>query len=231
MIYKEISEAHFDKIAAEYDFWKKKNWYYYKNLIALYGEFIPEGSRVLEIGCGTGDVLENLKPASGRGIDISGEMIAIAKKKHANKSNLNFEREDMTLLDTPFEEDYIYLADVLEHVGHMPSFLQHLARRTKPGSTIVISVANPLWEPLLMLAEKFGMKMPEGPHERYGIKETERLMEAAKLRIIQKGFRLLVPKPLPGSDWVNARFSNIPLVRRFGFVIYWVLRSEYREGK
>lgn len=221
----EVSESHFDSIAAEYDYWKKKNWYYYQNLVALYRMHIPEGARVLEIGCGTGDLLAKLKPLQGRGVDISGEMIAIAKKKHSSNHSLTFERADITEGHTPFAEDYIFLADVLEHVGDMPSFLKHLARRTSPNATVIVSLANPLWEPLLMLSEKFGMKMPEGPHTRYSIKDTEQYLRDAGFTIEEKAFSLLVPKPLPGANWLNARFSKIPLLRRLGFVVYWVLKT------
>lgn len=225
----EISERHFDSIAGEYDFWKRKNWYYYKNLIALYRTHIPEGESVLEIGCGTGDVLAQLKPGKGKGVDISGEMIAIAKRKHAANRALTFEREDITQSDDQFPEKYIFLADVLEHVGHMPTFLKHLGQRVSPDATVVISVANPLWEPVLMFAEKLGMKMPEGPHERYGVRETEKLMCAAGFSIEKKAHSLLIPKPLPGADWINARLSSIPIIRNLGFVIYWVLRKHVIE--
>ena len=43
---------------------------------------IPEGLRVLEIGCGTGAVLAGLKPSFGLGIDISPAMIEQAKRLH-----------------------------------------------------------------------------------------------------------------------------------------------------
>lgn len=222
----EISESHFDAIAKEYDYWKQKNWYYYLNLISLYRLYIPEGVHVLEIGCGTGDVLAALKPAAGRGIDTSGEMIAIAEKKHAANPHLKFEKEDITQEAAVFPEEYIFSADVLEHVSDMPSFLRHLAQRARPDATVVVSVANPLWEPLLMVAEKLGMKMPEGPHTRYSIKDTERFLREAGFTIEKKAFSLLVPKPLPGAKWLNARFASIPVLRHFGFVIYWVLRLE-----
>jgi 2-polyprenyl-3-methyl-5-hydroxy-6-metoxy-1,4-benzoquinol methylase len=222
----EISENHFDSIAAEYDYWKQKNWYYYQNLISLYRSHIPEGAQVLEIGCGTGDVLAALKPAAGRGIDTSGEMIAIAQKKHAANPRLKFEKEDITQGDAVFPEEYIFLADVLEHVGDMPSFLRHLGQRARPDATVVVSVANPLWEPLLMIAEKLGMKMPEGPHTRYSIRATDRILKEAGFEIHKKQFSLLVPKPVPGSAWLNARFSSVPILRGLGFVVYWVLKTK-----
>jgi len=67
------SESHFDKIAKDYDFYKKKNWYYYKNLKRVLLGNIPntENKSVLEIGCGTGDMISSLNPKYGLGTDIS----------------------------------------------------------------------------------------------------------------------------------------------------------------
>ncbi|MSU73826.1 class I SAM-dependent methyltransferase [Candidatus Kaiserbacteria bacterium] len=218
------SEGHFDAIAEDYDYWKKKNAYYHENLKALYGEYIPKGERVLEIGCGTGDILARLEPKEGRGVDVSEEMVEIARRKYSGKPNLQFEREDIFESAKMFGYPYIFLADVLEHVGNLEKFMQQLAARTDFGSTVVISVANPLWEPVLMLAEKLHMKMPEGPHTRDSIQETERIFRESGFTLAERGFRLLVPKKIPGSDWVNARFHRLPLLRRLGFVVYWVLK-------
>src|ERR1700761_7110564 len=43
---------------------------------------IPEGLRVLDAGCGTGRLLAALRPRRGVGIDISPEMIEIARADH-----------------------------------------------------------------------------------------------------------------------------------------------------
>lgn len=219
-----FSEGHFDAIAAQYDYWKKKNAYYHENLKLLYGQFIPKGARVLEVGCGTGDILARLEPVEGRGVDVSEEMVEIARRKYAGKSNLDFEREDIFESTKMFGYPYIFLADVLEHVGNLEKFMRQLAARTDEGSIIVISIANPLWEPVLMLTEKLHMKMPEGPHTRDSIQETERIFHASGFTLVEHGYRLLIPKNVPGADWVNARFHRLSLLRRFGFVVYWVLK-------
>lgn len=122
------AEEHFDTIAGEYDFWKNKNWYYYQNLKLLLRELIPARQRVLEIGCGTGDLLVTTEPASGLGIDISGEMINLAKKKHQNQSNLQFARQDMSSDPINFEHDFIFMCDVLEHVSDLPEFMRAISR-------------------------------------------------------------------------------------------------------
>ncbi len=219
------SEQHFNTIAAEYDFWKKKNWYYYENLIALYCSKIPAESSVLEIGTGTGDVLKALHPRVGKGIDVSREMIRMARNKHKDEPYLQFEREDLFDSNAFFDFDFIFLADVLEHVENLPLFLKQLSVRTTPASRLVVSVANPLWEPLLMLAEKFKMKMPEGKHKRFSIRETEKFFKEAGFSLEERGYRLLIPKKIFGADFVNKYFYR-SFLRRFGFVIFWVLKKD-----
>ncbi|MEK9177666.1 MAG: class I SAM-dependent methyltransferase, partial [Patescibacteria group bacterium] len=167
------SENHFNDIASDYDYWKNHNRYYYQNLFILYGSLIPSGSSVVEIGCGTGDIISSLDPRQGLGIDISERMINVARKKHADKSSIHFVREDISISKTPFDAEYIILADVLEHVDDLPKFLDDLSVHIKPEAKVIISVANPIWEPVLMLAERMKMKMPEGPHKRYSVKITE----------------------------------------------------------
>lgn len=84
------AQQHFNAIAIDYDYWKKKNWYYHKKLKELYQSFIPAQSTVAKIGCGTGDILASLQPRKGLGIDISEEMITYAKKKYEDHHELTF---------------------------------------------------------------------------------------------------------------------------------------------
>lgn len=219
------SEHHFDGVAPDYDYWKNHNRYYYKNLFTLYSSLIPKESSIVEIGCGTGDIISNLDPRIGLGIDISDRMISVAKKKHNDKPSIKFVREDISVSNALFDADYVFLADVLEHVGDLQSFLDNLCVRIKPGTKTIISVANPIWEPVLMMAEHLKMKMPEGPHKRYSVKITEDMFRKAGFTIIEKGFRLLIPKKIPCSDWINQWFYKNKYLARLGFVVYWVLRK------
>lgn len=42
---------------------------------------VPVGQRVLELGCGDGQLLRSLRPSHGVGIDLSHEMIKLATKR------------------------------------------------------------------------------------------------------------------------------------------------------
>ena len=224
------TEAHFNATAKYYDFWKKKNQYYYDNLISLYKSLIRSGMTVMEIGCGTGTIIASLDPREGQGIDISEEMVLIAKRKYGGRSNLRFDRENILERADPIRKDYVILADVLEHVEDLPAFIRHLALRVTPGATMIVSIANPRWEPVLLLAEKLKLKMPEGPHNRISISATESLFEKAGFAIRESGRRLLCPKKLPGADWINRRFYKNRLLARCGFTVFWVLQRVERDS-
>jgi 2-polyprenyl-3-methyl-5-hydroxy-6-metoxy-1,4-benzoquinol methylase len=217
---------HFDSIAQEYDYWKKKNWYYHGNLKRLLRSKIPAHARIVEIGCGTGDLLASLKPSEGLGIDISPEMISVARTKHADKTKLRFLATDIADIPPPLDYEVVFMADVLEHIEDTEGFFGHLERLMEPGAMLVITIANPFWEPLLMLAEKLRFKMPEGPHERLPLADTELAFQRHGFSIKEKGSDLLCPIPLPFADQINKTLGKLPLIRRLQFVRFWVLEKK-----
>src|ERR1700730_18878800 len=81
---KRATALHFDALAGERDRWKAKNAYYHRSIERLCRRFIPPGSRVLELGCGTGDLLAALSPdpKGSMGIDISPAMVDRARAKY-----------------------------------------------------------------------------------------------------------------------------------------------------
>lgn len=219
----ESPEAYYDSIAGLYDAGKKKNLYYFNNLVGIYNSLIPPHSKILDIGCGTGDLTTRLNGREALGIDLSEAMIRAARQKYGGLTNVRYERMDIFDSMEPFDAEFITMADVLEHVVDVPAFMKQIFARAKNDSKAVITVINPIWEPVLMVAEKLHLKIPEGPHKRLTIEGTERIFRDAGWKIVQSGYRFLVPKKLPFSDWVNRRFYKNKILARFGLVIFWVL--------
>ncbi|PPR14939.1 MAG: hypothetical protein CFH33_01724, partial [Alphaproteobacteria bacterium MarineAlpha9_Bin3] len=91
---KNIIKNHFDKLASSRDIWIKKSKGFYSEDILCMKELIPSESKVLEIGCGNGNLLSSLKPSYGLGIDISKEMIIKAKEKNNNLTFIEADIED-----------------------------------------------------------------------------------------------------------------------------------------
>src|ERR1700680_2558402 len=74
--------AHWEAVAEhrrEAPFWTR---YYHRQIEALYKFLIPPGQRVLEIGCGRGDLLAAVEPSHGLGIDFSARRIDQARRRH-----------------------------------------------------------------------------------------------------------------------------------------------------
>jgi len=217
--------AHFDREADRYDTWKRRNSYYYDRIKRAYAERIPVGSSVLDVGCGTGEILISLRPRRGVGIDLSRSMIDRAREK--NPALSWYPGTLGELRDTLRETfDWVILSDVIEHLEDREGTFADLRRYCHAGTTIIVNMANPLWEPLLMLAEKAGMKMPEGPHTRLARKDIEALARQNGLKIVKRGKRLLIPKKIPLLHAINDWFYKIPLIRKLGLIEYLVVKKE-----
>src|SRR5687768_15990822 len=67
--------AHWDDIARRTQHRPGLARYYHRRLAEVYAFLIPPGQRVLELGCGRGDLLAALRPSVGVGVDLSPEMI------------------------------------------------------------------------------------------------------------------------------------------------------------
>ena len=219
------SEKHFNEVAGDYDNWKQKNWYYYQNLKNLFSSIIPKGSRVLEIGCGTGHVLGSLDISYGHGIDISEEMIEIAKKNYGDRSNLKFETQDILKSSDTLNYDIVIIPDTIGHIENLEKFIGHISSLLKPGTPVVISTANSLWRPVLEIAEKLKMKSPEGPHWWLSKRKNEEIFSKCGFKIVKNGSILLIPKKVIGADWINQNFNKNSLLSKLGLNIWWVLEK------
>jgi len=78
-------------------------------------------------------------------------------------------------------------------------------------------MANPMWEPLLLLLEKLNLKMPEGPHYRISNSDLKKELKELSFVISEHGFRQLIPSYVKGlSDFINKYFYKIPVLNKMG---------------
>jgi hypothetical protein len=85
-------------------------------------------------------------------------------------------------------------------------------------------MANPVWEPVLMIAEKLGLKMPEGPHYRIKYQKLKIKVEAVGMRITKHGYELLMPVEIP----LLTTFANKYLekfLKKLAFIEYFIVKT------
>ena len=98
---------------------------------------VPNGARVLEVGCGTGNYIIALAAATGAvcwGIDPSEGMLEQARRR---PSPVRFRPGRAEKIDVPYGSfDLLFTVDVIHHVGDRGAFFRQSHRALKPGGRI-----------------------------------------------------------------------------------------------
>ena len=84
--------------------------HYHQLLKNYYSFLIPPAARVLEVGCGLGDLLSSVKPARGVGVDFSATVVELARQRHPQ---LEFQVSDALEISGGEQFDYILLSDLV----------------------------------------------------------------------------------------------------------------------
>ena len=142
----------------------------------------------------TGEILAATEPGIGVGIDISSEMVKLAREKFPQYT---FECASFDDFQYPEKFDYIIMADLIDHVYDIFDLFYNVHRFCHPRTKVVITTVNPWWEPVLSLMEKIGAKMPEGPHNFVEKRNLSKIIELLDFSIIESGYLLLFPKFIP----------------------------------
>jgi ubiquinone/menaquinone biosynthesis C-methylase UbiE len=105
----------------------------------------PEGSRVLEPGCGVGaqtvTLAQNSSTAIITAVDVSEASIAQAREKIVNLGITNVRFQQGDIFHLPFEAesfDHVFVCFVLEHLLKPVDALVNLKNVTKAGGTITV---------------------------------------------------------------------------------------------
>lgn len=216
----------FDRLAAERDGWISRNAAFYADDRNYMRFLIPEGLRVLDIGCGTGDLLAALKPRIGVGIDFSSRMIEVARRQHPGCEFVVGDIEDAAALDAltgPF--DVIVLSDIIGYFDDCQRVFELLHRLCTPETRLVVAYYSKLWEPLLRLAETLGGKMPQPEQSWMSTEDIMAMLDLAGFEIIKREWRQLLPKRLLGLGTVINRYlAPFPVIRQACLRDYVVAR-------
>lgn len=208
--------------------WIDKNAYYYSADLAYMRFLVPEGARILELGCGNGHLLAGLSPSYGVGIDFSARNIQIAESHHPHLEFRLADLEDSealtTAIDGPF--DYIILSDTIGSLDDCQAALEGLHQFCHERTRLIIAYYAYFWEPALKLAEILGMKMPQEPQNALGTADIANFMQLAGFEPINREWRQLLPLRLLGlGPLVNRYVGTLPGLRRLSLRNYVVGRS------
>ncbi len=192
---------------------RRRRFGYFYSLTENYLRFyVPEGSSVLLIGCGTGELLHALKPSRGVGIDISGGMIEEARK---NFPEYDFRVQDVEALDMDETFDVVIFSDVIGYLDDIQATFQRMRSVCNERTRVMITYFSIFWQFPLQLAERLGLKMKSPYFAWLEPDDIANLLDLSGFDIIRKNLKVLFPIYIPLlSFFFNFFLANLPLIRR-----------------
>lgn len=192
--YRAARIRHWDEVARRQDRWEGLGKYYHRRLQEVYRFLVPPGGRVLEIGCGRGDLLAALEPKVGVGIDFSEETLTRARRRHPA---LHFTNTDAHEYEPKESFDTIILSDLVHDLWDVQTVLTHVAAVANPRTRIIINFYSRLWELPLALAERLGVALPNLRRNWLTVHDVANLLCLNGLEMMRQWPEILFPLPVP----------------------------------
>ncbi len=202
---------------------------FYRRLLAhRYNLLIRSGDRVLEIGCGEGDLLDRLVCASKVGMDLSPDQVERGRARFPHLDLRVGAGETDPLPEGPF--DVIVLSDVLNYAADVEALLVRLHEVSHGGTRVMINIYNTLWRPLLGAVRRAGLAAPQPSSSWLSRRDAANLCALADWGVFKSFSAILLPLALgPVSSFVNRWLA--PFAPAFCLAIFLVARRAPRQRR
>lgn len=226
---KEDVKSFYRNTAPKREKWNKRNRFYHKMLERYFTFIIPQGKRVIELGCGSGNLLNSVKPSYGVGVDFAPEVIDFAKSKYEHLDFYVDDAEDLQINET---FDYIILSDLMGCLWDAQKAIHNLRKLCHSQTRIVISQYSFLWEPIIKLAEFLRLKQKQPNQNWFSVKDIEGLLMLEGFQTIKNDRKLLIPFYFPILHTIfNKIFVNLPIINSLGLINLHVSRPMLSEDQ
>ena len=193
---------------------------FHAQLLRFFRHHIPEGGRVLEWGCGAGDLLAGLRPARGLGLDFSPRMIVRARERHGADPALEFRTGDAEEDAVAEKFDHIILDYLTGYLGDIQTTLQRLHAAADPRTRLHLTSINTLWLFPLRLAVTSGLVSPQPPSNWLSHGDLFNLLELAGWEVVGFEHLQLLPFDVPLlAPLLNGLLVRLPVLRHFGLTL------------
>jgi len=221
-----------DAAASDRARWRRRAAFFHSEDLHYLKFLIPEGARVLELGCCTGELLAELKPSFGVGVDISGSAIEAARRTYPGYNFYTGDIEAPGFIESlPGPFDFIVIVDTLGSLDDCQLMFENLHALCTRETRLVVGYFSHLWYPLLKFAEAVRLKMPQPPQNVLEPDDVRSLAALADFDPVKGERRLLSPMRLFGLGRLINRFvAPLPIFNSLCLRHYTVCRSLQRLG-
>ena len=187
--------AHWNNVALQTIHWKGCGGYYHQRLQQIYRFWIKREAKILEIGCGEGDLLASLSPSIGVGIDFSTGMLQKAQAKYTNLRFYEKDAHDFQIEERDF--DYIILSDILNDVWDVQTVFENLGDYCNNHTRILLNSYSRLWETPLSITGKLGLAKPVLDQNWLTVEDVKNLLDLSGFEMIRSWQEIILPLKIP----------------------------------
>jgi hypothetical protein len=195
----------------EFDYWLRKNKYYYQQLQSFYQFVVPIGSRVLHVNCKNGYVLAALNPSYGVGIDMDEGAIATARERYPQ-----YQWHGGSVANLPPQRfDYIILTSATMEDDDIQNLFVSLKPLCTISTRIIVDACSYVWEPILWLTQKTGLRRPTQFKNWISRSDVHHFLYLAGCDVVTTYRHTMLPIYIPLiSAFLNSVLIHVPLVCR-----------------
>ncbi len=209
---------YFDKASETRIKYRKKKSYYWDSITNYCNFFVDETASVLEIGCGTGELLAKIKGAEKTGIDFSEKMVEEAQIQFPDIQFICMPAEEITINK---KYDVIILSNLVGYLLDIQKVFGELHKVCHEETKIIVTYYSVFWEPFIKFAEFIGIKK-KGPKQSWlSSKDISNLLYLADFETYKQNSSMLFPFYIPLiSEFLNKFLSRLPVFNWFALNQY-----------
>jgi len=194
--YQQTRIAHWNKVAQKRDHWSGMGRWYHRRLAEIYKFLVNPGQRILEIGCGSGDLIASLLPSQGVGVDFSSEAIQRARARHPEIAFHHLDAHDLASIEGPF--DIIIFSDTINDLWDVQRVLEQVKRLSLPHTRLILNFYSHLWQLTLNIAQGLNLAAPMLDQNWLTSTDVNNLLNLAGFETVRSSTEVLWPLPLGG---------------------------------
>jgi len=209
---------YFNSIASNRSKVRKRHSYYWNDISFYCNYFSNESNSVLEVGCGTGELIASIKGKKKTGIDFSPNMIEIAQQNFPSVEFKVMNAEDLQLNE---KYDLIILSNLVGFLEDIQAVFEQLKKVSHSQTKIIVTYYNFLWEPVLKFAEFTGLKTKTPNQNWLTQRDLENLLQNSGWDVYRRARRMIIPFYIPVLSWLtNKVIAKLPFLRFFSLNTY-----------
>lgn len=222
-----------DATASERARWRQYAAFFHREDVHYLKFLVPEGQRVLQLGCYTGELLAELKPSFGVGVGLSSSVVEEAKQVYpAYRFYVGNIEEPEFIKSLPGPFDYIVIVDTLGSLDDCQLMLENLHALCTRETRLIVGYFSHLWYPLLKFAEAVSLKKPQPSQNVLAPADVRSLAALADFETLKGERRVLSPVRIFGLGRLINRFlAPFPVFGSLCLRHYTVCRSLRRLGE